>query len=173
MLPPLPPEVLETFLRRLPSVRGQVPRYLEAQGLYDPRLEAQGLYDPNVRLNQLVQLTTKLVQLTTKMVEGMQKVPQGIVCTMEKTITGNRVTRIRLKEEPEADHQPWFSATITNDEDSESDVWVAVNDPTKRFRKLRPSESVKVDFHAPKLEDIYAKCAAADESATLVIQGDY
>ena len=156
----LPPEVRAKLPRGLPGVKSleEVPKYLEAQGLL--------LDDLNVRLNQLV-------QLTKQMVEGMQKVPQGIVCTMEKTITGNRVTRIRLKEEPEADHQPWFSATITNDEDSESDVWVAVNDPTKRFRKLRPSESVKVDFHAPKLEDIYAKCAAADESATLVIQGDY
>ncbi len=159
-LPPLPPEVLEKLPRGLPSVRSleEVPRYLEAQGLL--------LDDLNVRLNQLV-------QLTKKMVEGMQKVPQGIVCTMEKTISGNRVTRIRLKEEPEADHQPWFSATITNDEDSPGDVWVAVNDSRKRFRKLRPSESAKVDFHAPKMEDIYAKCEGPGDSALLVIQGDY
>ncbi len=156
----LPPEVQKKLPRGLPGVKSleEVPKYLEAQGLL--------LDDLNVRLNQLV-------QLTQKMVEGMQRVPQGIVCTIEKTITGNRVTRVRLKEEPEAGHQPWFSATITNDVDSASDVWVAVNDPQKRFRKLRPSESAKVDFHAPKMEDIYAKCEGAGDSALLVIQGEY
>lgn len=136
----------------------QVPRYLEAQGLL--------LDDLNVRLQ-------KLLELTESMERRMERVPQGVHCTIEKTITGETITRVRLKEEPEADHRPFFSATITNDEDSANDLYVRINVIHKRFRRLRPSEVLKVDFHAPRLEAIYFKCAEATHSALAIIDGEY
>lgn len=159
-LPKLPPEIIERFPRQLPKIEKleDVPRYLESQGLL--------LDDLNVRMEHLK-------SLMTQMLERMQRVPQGIQCTIEKTITGNIPTQINLEKEPDADYKTWFSATITNDEDSDNDVYTVVNLPIRKYRRLRPSESLSVDFHAPLLKKIYLKCNAASETANVIIVGEY
>ena len=156
----LPKEVIERLPRKLPKLEKleDVPRYLESQGLL--------LDDLNVRVQQLIELTKQLVG-------QMERVPQGVQCTIEKTITGNIPTEINLEEEPDADHKLWHSCTITNDEDSENNVYAIVNSPTKRYRKLRPSESLNVDFRAPKLKRIFLKCNAVGETANVIIVGEY
>lgn len=118
---------------------------------------------------RLEELTDVMVQIREK----MQRVPQGVQCTIEKTITGNIPTVVDLVKEPDADYKIWYSATITNDEDSENDVYAVVNLPTRKYRRLRPSESLSVDFHAPLLKKIYLKCNAADETANVIIIGEY
>jgi hypothetical protein len=156
----LPEEIIERLPKSLPKIEKleDVPRYLESQGLL--------LDDLNVRMQTLV-------ELTQTMLRQIQRVPQGIQCTIEKTITGNIPTVIDLQKEPDADYKVWYSATITNDEDSENDVYVVVNLPTRKYRKLRPSESLSVDFHAPLLQKIYLKCNAVGETASVVIVGEY
>ena len=156
----LPSEIIERLPRRLPKMEGfeQLPRYLEEQGLL--------LDDLNVRMQTLLELTETLVN-------RMQRVPQGIQCTIEKTITGNVPVLVDLAKEPDADYKVWYSATITNDEDSANDVYTLVNLPTRKYRRLRPSESLSVDFHAPLLKKIFLKCNAAGETANVIIIGEY
>lgn len=159
-LPRLPDEIIERLPRRLPKIEKleQLPRYLEEQGLL--------LDDLNVRMQQLL-------EIQRNMQAQMQRVPQGVQCTIEKTITGSIPAVVDLAREPDGDYKIWYSATITNDEDSENDVYAVVNLPTRKYRRLRPSESLSVDFHAPLLKKIFLKCNAQGETANVVIVGEY
>ena len=125
------------------------------------------------RLEELGELTQQFRDIAAKMEQGMLKVPEGIVLTIERTITGQRITRLNLLEDPEAHDRAWFSAVITNDEDSANNVQVAFNTWKFGWRSLRASESCSVDFHAAKLTDIYFKCANPTDTANIIILGEY
>lgn len=159
-IPSPPAAITERLPRRLPRIEKleQLPRYLEEQALL--------LDDLNVRTQQVLEVMQGIK-------ERMERVPQGVQCTIEKTITGNIPTVVDLAKEPDADYKVWYSATITNDEDSENDVHALVNLPTRKYRRLRPSESLSVDFHAPLLKKIYLKCHAQGETANVIIIGEY
>lgn len=159
-LPKLPVGIIERLPRKLPKLERleDVPRYLESQGLL--------LDDLNVRMQTLL-------ELTQTMLNRMQMIPKGVQCTIEKTITGNIPTQINLEKEPDADYKAWYSATITNDEDSDDNCYVVVNMPTRKYRRLRPSESLSVDFHAPLLRKVFLKCASAAETAKVILVGEY
>lgn len=122
--------------------------------------------DLNVRAEAQLKVLTEIRQ-------NMEQAPEGVSCSITKEVTGNLPIRVRLRDEPDAGHRPWCSATITNDEDSVSDAYVQINDQRRPARRLRPSESLKVDFHAPRLEDIYLRCATAADTATVVMDGLY
>lgn len=148
-LPPLP----------RPARLEDVPRLLQsAETLMD---------DLNVRAQTILD---KLEAVLSQ----MERVPQGVMCTMGPlSITGNQWRELKLEEESDADYRRWFSATVTNDEDSSNNILVMVNTLLKKPRELRPSESLDIDFHAPLLKTIYIRCGNLGESATVWIVGNY
>lgn len=151
---------------RLPLPR--LPRPVKLEDV--PRLlqSAETLMDDlNVRAQ-------KILEGLDSVLSRMERVPEGVMCTMGPlSITGNQWKELKLAEESDADYRRWFSATITNDEDSSSNILVIVNTLLKKPRELRPSESLDIDFHAPLLRTIYIRCNNLGESATVWIVGNY
>ena len=160
---PTPTDILERLKIKLPPKK-----------IIDPTVLQTILLDEiSGRLEDLSELTQQFRDIAAKMEQGMLKVPEGVVLTVARTITGQLITRLNLRQEPEAHEREWYSAVVTNDEESANSVQVAFNTWKFGWRSLRPSESASVDFHAPKLTDIYFKCANITDTANVIILGEY
>ena len=121
------------------------------------------------RLQELSEIVDRFGKLVERIEQGMEKVPQGIMVPYDVSIQGTKLYRLDIFEISESE---WFSCSVVNDEDSSDSIDVAINDHRRGFRRLRPSEALEVDFHAPKLRYIFLKCATASGSATVHIVGE-
>lgn len=156
-LPKLPDEIIERLPSKLPKIERleQLPRYLEEQGLL--------LDDLNVRMQTLLELTEKVLN-------RMERIPEGLAFPIERTVTGNTITKYEMEKEPDAGSRPWNSASIYND--GPDTVEFRANTTVGRFQIVQEGEGADMDFHAPLLKKLFFRCQSPTASAALRILGE-
>lgn len=105
------------------------------------------------RLEAVEKFTEQVKIIIAYIAAEMERVPEGLVYSIDKTITGSKIVEYDIEKEVTAGHLLWFSCTIYNR--GPDSLWVAINTTTKGFTKIDESETFSVDFHSPKVKKLY------------------
>lgn len=169
-------EVIPTLptLPKFPKIPGRLPELPKTPGLEEeekrirPDILQTMLLDEIVgRLEALEEVSAQVKIILKYISEEMERIPEGIVFPIELTITGNRITKFDIEEEPSGGHRPWFSCAIYAD--GPDTLWVAVNTTIRGFSRVEKAEGVNVDFHSPKIKKLFFYTIKDGECAVRII----
>lgn len=145
----------------IPTQKSIIPEVVDEEGnrIVGPELEA--VTSLVTQLAQVAQLA-RIRKATEAQLAQMEKAPVGVLESIEKTITGDTPVRLEVKS-PKWVGQPCTSASIHNDGDD--DVWIKLNDPRRRWQRVKMDESLDFDFHGhPLIERFYFKSVPGGEA---------